>query len=378
MTEPGPPEARPDPIDPIEPNGRTPSGSEPEPSSRDLIPAPGFALDDASDGDLQTDLVPDVAAPPPARPGLRTFSLEHRVAPGLYLVGWLACLLGVGFLVVFLLAPSGSARVILLIGALALLSVGLLAGAGQQALERRAGPPVGFTGPSPFLVFAAILPLSLLLALGGGFVLAVLGLAFDSAAGIVVGSLATALPFIVLVRLLVVGTGALSWSDIGFARRGRELGADVVSGVAWGIALVFATGFLAIALSSLLPIPPGPLPQATTFAERVAVLLVGVVIAPLSEEIFFRGYATTAWARSMTAGSAIVRSAIFFAFIHVLTLSGADTFAQGLGFAIFAFVGRIPISIGLAAIFLRRRSIYASLAMHATFNALPLLILFSS
>lgn len=300
------------------------------------------------------------------------------MAPGLYLAGWLACLLGVGFLVVSVLAPAGAARVVLLVGALALLSVGLLAGAGQQALERRAGPPVGFTGPSPFLVFTAVLPLSLLLALGGGFVLAVVGVAFDSAVGIVVGSLATAVPFIVLVRLLVVGTGALTWSDMGFARRGRELAVDVASGAGWGFVTLLGTLLLAYLLSAILPTPPGPLPAATTFGERVAVLLVATMISPASEEIFFRGFATTAWARTMAPGAAILRSGLFFAFIHIITLSGADTFAEGLGFAIFAFVGRIPISIALAAIFLRRRSIFASLAMHATFNAVPLLLLFAS
>jgi membrane protease YdiL (CAAX protease family) len=78
----------------------------------------------------------------------------------------------------------------------------------------------------------------------------------------------------------------------------------------------------------------------------------------------------------MPHGATILRSGLFFAFIHVLTISGAATFEQGLGFAIFAFIGRIPVSLALAAIFLRRGSIYESLALHATFNGLPVVLLF--
>jgi membrane protease YdiL (CAAX protease family) len=78
----------------------------------------------------------------------------------------------------------------------------------------------------------------------------------------------------------------------------------------------------------------------------------------------------------MSRGGAILRSGLFFAFIHVLTISGATTFEEGLGFAAFAFLGRIPVSIALAAVFLRRGSIYESLGLHSTFNAIPLLYVF--
>ena len=312
----------------------------------------------------------------PARPGLRTFSLEHRVAPGLYLAGWLACLVGLGILIVSVLAAASTVRSVLLVVALLFLSVGLIAAAGQQALERRARAWTGYAGPSPFLVFAAAVPTSLLLALFLGFVLSLLGVAFESAVGILVGSFATAVPFIWLVRLLVLGTGSLTVADLGFARRGAQIVRDAGSGVLWGIAVVFGTGLLALALRSFLPTPPGPLAEPTSTAERVVDLLVAVIIAPVSEEVFFRGFATTAWARTMSRGRAIVRSGLFFAFIHVLTLSGATSFEQGLGFAAFAFLGRVPVSLALAAAFLRRGSIYESLALHSTFNAIPLLFVF--
>lgn len=347
MTEPGPP-GDPSPSDDVEePGGPAAPADLPDPSTL------------------------------PARPGLRTFSLEHRVAPGLYLVGWLACLIGFGLLMVCALAAAPVVRVVLFVLSLVSFSLGLIAGAGQQALERRARGWVGYAGPSPFLVFAAVVPLSLLLAVLAALLLSVVGVGFDSAPAIVVGSLATAIPLIGLVRLVVLGSGALTVADLGFARRGAQIVRDAAGGAAWGIALIFGTGLVAIILAMFLPVPAGPFPTTTSLTERVADLIVGAGIAPLSEEIFFRGFATTAWARTMSRNRAILRSGLFFAFIHVLTISGAGTFQQGLGFAVFAFAVRLPVSFALAAVFLRRGSIYESLALHTTFNTVQLLVLFA-
>ena len=376
MTESGPPEESSEPSATPRPDG----SSQPEAPIED--PAQVFPTDPPPDAALTGVGPPEGAAPDepvtPARPGLRTFSLEHRVAPGLYLVGWLACLIGLGLVVVGILSQPSLGQVVLLVVGLAALSVGLISAAGQQSLERGARAASAYTGPSPFLLFAAAVPISVLLDVVAAFILTVFGLDFDSPVGIVAGSLATALPFVGLVRLLVIGTGALTVPDLGFAHRGAQIVRDAGAGALWGIVLIFATGLLAIALGSLLPVPSGPLPVATSAGERLADLLVAGLIAPLSEEIFFRGFATTAWARTMSRGAAIVRSGLFFAFIHVLTISGAETFGQGLGFAAFAFLGRLPVSLALAAVFLRRGSIYESLALHSTFNAVPLVIVFLS
>ncbi len=328
----------------------------------------------ASDGSLVPR--PDDPAVELGRPGLRTFSLEHRVAPGLYLVGWLACLIGAGLVIVSILSSASAARAITLMVALFLLSLGLVAGAGQQALERRARGWAGYAGPSPFIVFAAVVPLSLLLALLGGYAFDLLGLGLDSGLGIVVGSLATAIPFVGLVRSLVIGTGSLTLADIGFGRRADGIVRDLAIGAAWALPVFLGTVLVGLVLVLFLPIPPGPLPTVTAGPDRFAVFLVAVLIAPASEEIFFRGFSTTAWARTLPRRAAIVRSGLFFAFIHVLTVSGAATFQQGLGFAAFALVVRLPVSFALAAAFLRRGSIYESFGLHAAYNALSLLIAF--
>ena len=43
--------------------------------------------------------------------------------------------------------------------------------------------------------------------------------------------------------------------------------------------------------------PDSPLPPASDPAGLVLNLIAGAVLAPIGEELFFRGFATTAWVR---------------------------------------------------------------------------------
>ena len=129
--------------------------------------------------------------------------------------------------------------------------------------------------------------------------------------------------------------------------------------------------------AAFLAVPDAPLPLAGDPLGRLLNLLSAAVIAPISEEIFFRGYATTAWERGVGRKGAIVRSALFFALVHVLTVGGA-TFDEAVQRAVFAFVIRMPVGVGLAWIFLSRRSLYASIALHAVYNGLPLALVFAA
>src|SRR5207253_609227 len=85
---------------------------------------------------------------------------------------------------------------------------------------------------------------------------------------------------------------------------------------------------------------------------------------PIGEETFFRGFATAAWARVYGPTRAIVQGALFFAFVHVLTIAAAD-FSEGTRQALIAFVVRVPVALALGWLFLRRRSIYAPMGLHA-------------
>jgi membrane protease YdiL (CAAX protease family) len=306
------------------------------------------------------------------RPGSRTFSLEGRAAPGLYLIGWLATIVGLSVLIVALMAGGGPAAVALLFVGLTALSAGLTCAAGAQAIQRRAEARTGYAGPSPVLVFVTAVATSNLLVLAVAVVGLPLGLRGDTPAGILLGLLVSAAVNLGLIRLLIVGTGSLGWAEMGVRRPSAMTPRDIGAGVLFGIPILYVTGLLALALSQVFAQPPPQLPEAPDLTGRLATLLAAALIAPISEEIFFRGFMTTAWARNHSTRRAIVQGGLFFAFTHILTLGG-PSFALGAQWALFAFLVRLPVSFALGWIFLRR-SLYAAIALHVTFNGVPLLL----
>lgn len=307
-------------------------------------------------------------------PGLFSFTVEGRRAPGLFVAGWLATVAGSGLLVVGLGARGPAATIFSIVGLVGL-AIGLAALGGSQAIEGRgAGPPGGYAGPSPVLVFAAAVPSALLLSIAALPLLALLGLDPRSPAAALVSLLATAGAYLGLIRLLVVGTGALTWQDLGLRRSGQGLGREVLYGGVLAVPVLSLSGLLARLLGSVVATPAPPLPPASDPLGHVLNLVGGAVIAPVAEEIFFRGFATTAWLRRVGPTAAIVRGALFFAIAHVLTVGG-DTFGEGLERAVFAFVVRLPVAFLLGWLYVRRGSLAAAIGCHAVFNGIPLLVL---
>lgn len=317
---------------------------------------------------------PRSGADGPTRPGLGTFTIEGRQAPALFVVGWLATIMGLCLIVVVLLGGSGAPAVVLLLVGLVLLAAGLVAGAGSQALERRGRDAAGYRGPSPFLAFAAVIPLTVLLQIVVFVPLQALGVEPVSPLGTLIALLIQAIVYVGLIRLLVVGTGALSWVDMGVRWPGRLGVAELAYGAMLGVPLLFVTGILAALLSQVLAVPEGPLPEASSALGALLNLVSAAIVAPVAEEIFFRGYATTAWWRSIGPSSAIVRGGLLFAAAHVLTVGG-DSFGEGLERAAFAFLVRLPVAFALGWVFVRRRSLLAAIGLHAAYNGVPVVLI---
>jgi membrane protease YdiL (CAAX protease family) len=300
------------------------------------------------------------------RPGSSIFTIEGRAAPGLFVVGWLATILGGIATIVGLAAAPSVAKVALVLGGLTTLAVGLLAGAGSQAMERRARG-ASFSGPSPFLAFAASVPIALVLSNLVALPFVALGLEAETPLTALITVAVTALVYLVIVRLLVVDHGALSWAEMGVRRPDGGAVAAFAGGALYAAPAVLATAGVVVALSGLLPLPPAPLPIGSDALGILANLLAAAVVAPLGEELFFRGYATTAWERGGGRRQALVRGALFFAFVHVLGVTGA-TASEAIGAATTGFLARLPIAFLLGWVFLRRRSLWASIGLHSTFN----------
>ena len=173
----------------------------------------------------------------------------------------------------------------------------------------------------------------------------------------------------------MVGPGALTWPEMGVRRLPlRFMLSDLVYGASFAIPVIFVTAVVAAVLVGVLrTVPDSPLPPTRTVDGFALNLISAALIAPIGEELFYRGFALTAWLRRLGKRPAIVRSALFFAFVHVLTVSGVS-FDEAAPRALIGFAVRIPVAFALAWVFLRRGSIYGSIGLHAAFNGLLLVI----
>jgi membrane protease YdiL (CAAX protease family) len=323
---------------------------------------PGLPTDPADDD-----------SPPPGRPGATTFTIEGRASPALFVIGWLGSLLG---LAISIAGALGSSTLLVFFVGPALLSIGLIAACGNQAFERRARG-AAYAGPSPFLVFGTIVAVSYFVGFVVGSLLDLVLGSGTTVAGPVaqlVVAVLTATVFIGVVRLTVVGTGALSWAEMQIRRIDRRALDDLAVGAALAGPVVVVTLVVSAVLLVIFPVEPvSPLPPTGTLGGLLLQLIVGAVIAPVSEEIVFRGFALTAWERSIGSNRAIIRSSLLFALAHVISIE-ATSLPEAAGLIIVGVGSRLPVAYALGVVFVRRRSIWASIGLHATFNAFLLIL----
>ncbi|MBI2763944.1 MAG: CPBP family intramembrane metalloprotease [Chloroflexi bacterium] len=270
--------------------------------------------------DPASDLAPGVD-PPATSLGLFRFTIEGRQAPGLFVFGWIAILVGGSASIVGLLAGRSLAGTLLFALGMAMLLVALILLGGSQAIERRAAL-ASYAGPSPILVFAAV----------------------------------------------VVGWYISAIVPDGIAAR------EFVRGAVLAAPVVLVTAVVVIALVGAIGQPPdAPLPPTGSSSGLLLNLLTGALIAPVYEELFFRGFTQTAWRRMAGPTQAIVRSAALFALVHAMDQTG-DTFSAALGVAVVAAGARLPVALALGLVFERRGSLWAAIGLHATFNAVLLVV----
>lgn len=283
-------------------------------------------------------------------------------------------------------------------------AVGLIVSAVAQSRQRRADGWRDYAGPSPFLVMAVLLAVVTGLGEPLASLLKAAGVSTDSAFGTLLLLFVYLGSYVGLVHFLAVRPGALTWRDVMRPRRlapdpddwasatpipsfggpvaqpttGRQSAArgrivDVLLALAMLVPILFASGIVNQALLLVLGLKTSdlssPVPTSPTGLDPLIAIFAVAVIVPIGEEIFFRGFATNVWGRSLGRNSAILRAALFFAFIHVLNVSSTEP-GLALRMAAFNFGARIPVSIALTWLYFRRRSILASGALHASFNGL--------
>ena len=312
-----------------------------------------------------------------SRPGL--LQLAGREAPALYVIGLLATVIGVSALI----ASFAGAGVGLFILALVLVGVGGIALSGASALQRHVDTPAaGWRGPGPLAIFWTTIPWALLAQL---LVAALLTAIFSAEAlstpqATLLLAAASNFATVLIVGLVVVGSGAVRWRDLILAtpaaspstlpppdRRGGLAG-DLLWGVALALPIMAASGlFATFVMNGTGVSAPAVLPLAISRIGLLANIITAGLIAPIGEELLYRGVIAQAWARQSSARRAILFSAIVFAFAHTLSVGGTSV-ADGASQAAVAFIVRLPLGIALGWLWIRRRSLLATVALHAAYN----------
>jgi membrane protease YdiL (CAAX protease family) len=311
------------------------------------------------------------------RPGL--LQLAGREAPALYVIGLFFVVVGSAALV----AGIAGAGVGLALVGLTFIGVGGIALSGASALQRRVDTPeAGWRGPGPLAIFWTTIPLALLAQILMAALLSAVGAA--TALTTPLGTLALAtvsnLATVSIIGLVVVGSGAVRWRDLVLAtpaaspstlsqpdRRGGLAG-DLFWGVALALPILTAAGlFATLVMNGTGLSAPVVLPPAISGVDLAANVLTAGLIAPVGEELLYRGVIAQAWARQSSARRAILFSAIVFAFAHTLTVGGTSV-GDALGIAAVAFVVRLPLGIALGWLWIRRRSLLATIALHSAYN----------
>jgi membrane protease YdiL (CAAX protease family) len=243
-----------------------------------------------------------------------------------------------------------------------LLVIGLVINAVRAIIVRGALPPERYRGPAVFVLLLLAVIVGTILALGAGTTALAL---FDGGELSVGGSLllltSTQIGLLAVTGGLVVAPRAL----VGVRIVGRTgLGRSLLIGLgaaipAWiGATLLGALAALVLKAFGISE-QAGPL---DTFLERgdpTVILVAFLLVAPAAEEIFFRGVVYNAWEREHGPWVALIGSAALFAIIHT---------------SLYALVPIFALGVALALIYRSTRSLAATIAMHAGFNAISVAI----
>jgi membrane protease YdiL (CAAX protease family) len=366
--------------------------------------------------ELPPELEPPGSFHPPisSRPIL---SLRGRIAPRLYAVGLAVGLPAIVALLLIMIGTTAGIQfapaplpfwiqieVVSLVAA-----AGLISWAVAQSRQRRADGWRDYNGPSPFLIAGAFLATATAGSLPIEVILKLANVDVQSPPATLAMLLAYVASYFGLVHFLAVRCGALTWHDIAQPRNlapssddwggaepspgwtrswGIDVGAvrahfsnrraaDVLVALAMVLPLMIVSNLISVGLLFALGLKTTDVtPDQVIARDGLSILITLVTVAlivPIGEEVFFRGFIANAWARSMSHNSAILRSALFFAFVHVMNTASTDA-AVSWRVAIFNFGARVPVALALTWLYVRRRSILASGTLHAGYNGLITLI----
>jgi membrane protease YdiL (CAAX protease family) len=154
------------------------------------------------------------------------------------------------------------------------------------------------------------------------------------------------------------------WSDLGFIRGGFLRAFPI--GIKWGLFLFFLVMFLGMIITMIYPVEPDLqefakiILMVDSFEELVLMVLMGVVLAPIGEEAFFRGFLYPALRARGGMRGGIVLSALFFSIMH---------------FDIYRLLPIAAGGAGLAYLYERTGNIWTNIIAHAVWNGVMIALI---
>lgn len=243
-----------------------------------------------------------------------------------------------------------------------LLLAGLVTNAVRAVIVRGQLAPERYRGPAIVVLLFLAMIIGTIVALGSGeTVLALLDGGDLSISGTLILLTSTQIGLLAVIGALVVAPRALAGLRLtppsGAAR-------SILIGLALAVpAWVAATTLAAVAAVALEAIgftqEAGVADTVLARGDPTVVLVAFIVVAPVAEELFFRGVAYNAWLRERGPRFALYGSAALFAVIHT---------------SLFALVPIFALGVALGLLYRRTGSLVAAMAMHAGFNAISVAI----
>jgi membrane protease YdiL (CAAX protease family) len=247
-------------------------------------------------------------------------------------------------------------------GALAF-TVGLLYSAVRQLRVRRYLAPERYRGPSVLLLLALVLVLASVFTapFGADAAALLLGSGELTLLGSIVLLISTQAALLLVSWLLVFRPNALAALP---RLPGPDPARAVRMGLGWGVVAWIGASVLSAVVVALLDalgveVEPQAAEQALGLVEPWVAVLAIVVLAPIAEEVFFRGVVFNAFLRERGPRMAYVGSAAMFAVIHLSVVALLPIFLLGLA---------------LAWVYDRTGNLIAPIVMHAVVNGISVAI----
>ncbi|MGZ8481334.1 MAG: CPBP family intramembrane glutamic endopeptidase [Candidatus Limnocylindria bacterium] len=231
----------------------------------------------------------------------------------------------------------------------------------RQLYRRRVLPADRYRGPSIVLLlaFAILLATVATLPFTGDVNAILLGDGEPTLAGAIVLITSTQAALLLVTWAFVLRPRAVAFAE---PLLGNGLPRALLVGAGWGVVAWFVASvvtYVIVLLFERLGLQPDQqaVERVLGYLEPWLIVVAVVILAPIAEEVFFRGVAFNAWLRERGRRFAYIGSAALFAAIHASLVSLVPIFLLGLA---------------LAWVYRRTGSLLAPIAMHATFNAISI------